>query len=119
MTLLRSLCTVAPVRFLYRVGQHLEVLMNAIALSHLERATCLAQQTVVDNAQSLNTHRREYLEPSQTQQELMLSHQMAALSERQLLTAVRSGDIRKARQLVLQAAQAHAQLRGLSVVEAA
>lgn len=47
----------------------------------------------------------------------MLSRQMAALSERQLLTTVRSGDIRKARQLMLQAAQAHAQLRGLALLK--
>ncbi len=88
--------------------------MNAVAATHLDRATCIAQQAVVDNAETRNKQRLSYLDPAEVASEQQLSSQMAASAERQLLAAVRAGDIRRARALLLQAAQAHAHLRGLN-----
>lgn len=87
--------------------------LSATAENALEVATCAAQQSVVEHAraqaQRLSLH---LLDEAQIQQECQRLDNIISRAEANLIQAVRMGDIKRARNEVFTASQAHAKKAG-------
>ena len=90
--------------------------MNNVASARVEVAASEALQTATEGAQRRHLARARHLHPTQVLEEQDVAVQAAAIAERQLLSLLRSGQVRQARALLAQVAEAHAKVRALSEV---